>query len=132
MANYTKLTNLEVTGSLKADGGLTGNVTGDVTGQLNGLLSGVSLGSKSGNYSLTDAEKKAYIGVTFSAASKALTLGLPNNAVAIVVNEGGTNTFTCKNLSGDSGQTIAAGKAYLVLASTTANGTKYTLLNDGT
>ena len=96
-----------------------------------GLLEGVSI-TKSGNYSLADSEKKAYIGITLSAASKTITLGLPDNAVALVVNEGGTNAFTLKNVSGDSGTSISAGKAYLVRASTTANGSKLTLLNDGT
>ena len=127
MAEYTRFTNLEVTGGLKASGGLAGNVTG----QLTGLLTGASI-SKSANYTLAASEKTAYIGITLTAASKTVTLDLPNNAVAIVVNEGGSNAFTCKNVSGDSGQSIAAGKAYLVRASTTANGSKFTLLNDGT
>ena len=96
-----------------------------------GLLEGVAI-SKSANYTLTDAEKVAYIGITLSAASKTVTLGLPDGAVALVVNEGGTNAFTLKNVSGDSGTSIAAGKAYLVRASSTANGSKLTLLNDGT
>ena len=119
---YTKLTNLEVTGDLKASGGVSGDVKG--------LLKGVSL-SKSANYSLADSEKVFYIGITMGAASKTVTLGLPNGAVCIVVNEGGTNAFSCKNVSGDSGTSIAAGKAYLVRASTTANSSKLTLLNDG-
>lgn len=96
-----------------------------------GLLEGVSL-SKGANYTLADDEKKAYIGITLSAGSKTVTLGLPDGAVALVVNEGGSNAFTLKNVSGDSGTSIAAGKAYLVRASTTANGSKLTLLNDGT
>ena len=96
-----------------------------------GLLEGVSI-TKNANYSLADSEKKAYIGITASAASKTITLGLPDNTVALVVNEGGTNAFTLKNVSGDSGTSIAAGKAYLVRASTTANASKLTLLNDGT
>lgn len=127
MAEYTRFTNLEVTGGLKS----AGDITGNVTGQLTGLLKGVSI-SKNENYSLADSEKLAYIGITLTAASKTVTLGLPNNAVCLLVNEGGTNAFTVKNVSGDSGTSIAAGKAYLVRASTTANGSKLTLLNDGT
>ena len=96
-----------------------------------GPMEGVSL-TKSGNYSLAEDEKKFYIGITASAASKTMTLGLPDGVVCIVVNEGGANAFTLKNVSGDSGTSIAAGKAYLVRASTTANGSKLTLLNDGT
>ena len=96
-----------------------------------GLLEGVAI-TKSANYTLADDEKVAYIGITLSAASKTVTLGLPDGDVALVVNEGGTNAFTLKNVSGDSGTSVAAGKAYLVRASTTANGSKLTLLNDGT
>ena len=96
-----------------------------------GLLEGVSL-TKSANYELAAEEKVAYIGITLSAASKTVTLGLPDNAVALVVNEGGSNAFTLKNVSGDTGTSVAAGKAYLVRASQTANGSKVTLLNDGT
>lgn len=96
-----------------------------------GLPEGVAI-SKSANYTLADSEKAAYIGITLTAASKTVTLGLPDGAVALVVNEGGSNAFTLKNVSGDSGTSVAAGKAYLVRASSTANGSKLTLLNDGT
>jgi len=96
-----------------------------------GLLEGVAI-TKSANYTLADDEKAAYIGITLSAASKTVTLGLPDGAVALVVNEGGTNAFTLKNVSGDSGTSVAAGKAYLVRASSTANGSKLTLLNNYT
>jgi hypothetical protein len=127
MAGYTKFTNVEVTGALRASGGVSGNVTG----KLIGLPTGVSI-SKSANYTLAAGEKVFYIGITLGAASKTVTLDLDEGAVCIVVNEGGTNAFTCKNVSGDSGTSIAAGKAYLVRASKTANSTKFTLLNDGT
>ena len=123
MAEYTRLTNLEVTGAFAPKGG--------VSGVLNGLLKATSI-TKNANYTLADAEKTPYIGITLSAASKTVTLGLPDGVAALVVNEGGTNAFTLKNVSGDSGTSIAAGKAYLVRASTTANGSKLTLLNDGT
>lgn len=117
MADYTRFTNLEVTGELK--------------GTLKSPLGAVAL-SKAADYTLADDEKVPYIGITLTAASKTVTLGLPNGTAAIVVNEGGANAFTLKNVSGDSGTSIAAGKAYLVRASTTANGSKLTLLNDGT
>ena len=115
--NATRFTNLEVTGELK--------------GTMAGMLKAVSL-TKSNNYTLADGEKVPYIGITLSAASKTVTLELPDGVCALVVNEGGSNAFTLKNVSGDSGTSIAAGKAYLVRASTTANGSKLTLLNDGT
>ena len=123
MAGYTKFTNLETTGELKVAGG--------IKGVLGGFLKATSI-SKGANYTLTDAEKTPYIGITASAASKTMTLDLPDGVAVLLVNEGGTNAFTVKNVSGDSGTSIAAGKAYLVRASTTANGSKLTLLNDGT
>ena len=107
--NYTRLTNLEVTGNVK------------------GVVTGVSL-TKSANYTLAEDEKVFYIGITLSAASKTVTLDLPTGAVAIVANEGGTNAFTLKNVSGDSGTSIAAGKVYLVKASQTANASVVTAL----
>ena len=113
MAGYTKFTNLKVSGLLSA------------------LPEGVAI-TKNANYTLAEDEKKFYIGITASAASKTITLGLPDGAVCVVVNEGGSNAFTLKNVSGDSGTSIATGKAYLVRASTTANATVLTLLNDGT
>ena len=115
--NATRFTNLEVTGEMK--------------GVMGGLLKAVSI-TKSANYTLSDEEKVPYIGITLSAGSKTVTLDLPDGVCALVVNEGSTNAFTLKNVSGDSGTSIAAGKAYLVRASTTANASKLTLLNDGT
>jgi hypothetical protein len=100
-------------------------------GLLNGLLKATSI-TKNANYTLADNEKTTYIGITLSAGSKTVTLGLPDGTAAIVVNEGSTNAFTLKNVSGDSGTSVAAGKAYLVRSSSTANGSKVTLLNDGT
>lgn len=117
MAGYTKFTNVEVTGKLK--------------GSLASPLTGVSI-SKSASYSLAEDEKVFYIGVTLTAASKTVTLGLKTGQVAVVVNEGGTNAFTLKNVSGDSGTSVAAGKAYLIRASETANASKLILLNNYT
>ena len=96
-----------------------------------GLLEATVI-SEAADYTLADEEKTAYIGATFTAASKKLTLGLPDGAVCLVVNEGGSNAFTLKNVSGDTGTSVAAGKAVLVRASGTANGSVVTLLNDGT
>ena len=116
---YTRLTNLEVTGDLKA---------ATLKGTFQGLLDSTTL-SKSADYSLAAAEKKPYIGITLSAASKTVTLGLETGQVAIVVNEGGANAFTLKNVSGDSGTSLAAGKLAIVKASKTANGSKVYILN---
>ena len=119
MAEYTRFTNLEATGDLKAS---------TLKGTFAGLLDSTTL-SKSADYSLEDSEKKPYIGITLSAASKTVTLGLENGQVAIVVNEGGSNAFTLKNVSGDSGTSLAAGKLAVVKASKTANGSKVYVLN---
>lgn len=114
--NFTKLTHLKVTGVLSAI--------------LSGVVKATGI-SKAADYTLADDERTPYIGITLTAASKTVTLNLPDRTAAVVVNEG-SNAFTLKNVAGDSGTSIASGKAYLVRASTTANGTKLTLLNDGT
>lgn len=119
MAEYTRFTNLEATGELKA---------ATLKGTFQGLLDSTTL-SKGADYSLAPAEKKPYIGITATAGSKTFTLGLETGQVAIVVNEGGTNAFTLKNVSGDSGTTLAAGKLAIVKASKTANGSKVYVLN---
>lgn len=72
---------------------------------------------------LGSANKRPFLGVTASAASKTLTLGLDDGDMMILVNEGADNAFTVKNVSGDSGTSVAAGAAVLVIASTTANST---------
>ena len=123
MAGYTKFTNLEA-GELKAAG-----VRADaLSGALRSPLAGVSL-SKSANYSLAEDEKVFYIGVTLTAASKTVTLGLKTGQVAVVVNEGGTNAFTLKNVSGDTGTSLAAGKLAVVRGSKTADASKVYVLN---
>ena len=119
MADFTRFTNVEATGELKAS---------TLKGTFAGLLDSTTL-SKSADYSLADAEKKPYIGITLSAASKTVTLGLETGQVAIVVNEGGSNAFTLKNVSGDSGTSLAAGKLAVVKASKTANASKVYVLN---
>ena len=116
---YTRFTNLEAKGDFKAS---------TLSGTFQGLLDSTTL-SKSADYSLAASEKKPYIGITLSAASKTVTLGLDNGQVAIVVNEGGTNAFTLKNVSGDSGTSLAAGKLAIITASKTANGSKVYVLN---
>ena len=67
--------------------------------------------------------KRPFLGVTASAASKTLTLGLDDGDMMILVNEGGTNAFTVKNVEGDTGTSIAKGVVALVIASKTADAT---------
>lgn len=115
--DYTRFTNLEVTGEIK---GLVKNV-----------LAAVKV-SKGANYTLESAEKVGVIALEATAASKTFTLDLPDGTAAFVANVGASNAFTLKNVSGDSGTSIATGKLYLVIASQTANASKLILCNDGT
>lgn len=85
--------------------------------------------SMSDSATLAEDQRRPFILFTCSAASKALTLGLRNGQAAIVMNTGGTNAVTVKNLSGDSGTSVAAGKVALVVASATANASTVTVLN---
>lgn len=78
---------------------------------------------------LTDDQKRPFIAFTCSAASKVLTLGLANGQAAIIINTGGTNAVTVKNVSGDTGTSVAAGKCAIVIASTAANGSTVAVLN---
>ena len=78
---------------------------------------------------LTTAQKDLFVAATAEAASKVLTLGLTDGQAMILANVGGTNAFTAKNVSGDTGTSIGTGKVALVIGSTTANGTKVYVLN---
>ena len=83
----------------------------------------------SANAELTDEQKRPFINAVASAASKTLTLGLKDGDTVIVTNIGGTNAFTLKNVSGDTGTSVAAGKCAIVIASTTANGSTVAVLS---
>lgn len=93
------------------------------------LYKGKSI-SKAVDYTLSDAEIAApYICVELTAASKAVTLGIGEGQLMFVANVGGTNAFTLKGRSGDSGTSLAAGKVAIVFGSKTANATKIYVLN---
>lgn len=66
---------------------------------------------------------------TATAASKSLVLGVEDGQVLFVANVGGTNAFTLKGITGDSGTSLATGKVAIVIGSTTANATKIYVLN---
>ena len=85
--------------------------------------------SMSANYELTADEKGLFISFVCSAASKTLTLGLETGDAAIVTNIGGTNAVTVKNVSGDTGTSLAAGKSALIIASVTADASTVIALN---
>lgn len=85
--------------------------------------------SVSDSYKLTAEEQRPFINIVVSAASKTITLDPPVGATAIVTNVGGTNAFTLKNVSGDTGTSLAAGKVALVVASQTADASTVKVLN---
>lgn len=98
-------------------------------------FSGPQLGAEvsfATDYALKAAEKQFIINAEATAASKTLTLGFQDGWCAIVTNVGNSNAFTLKNVAGDTGTSIGAGKAALIRASTTANGSTVTILTDGT
>lgn len=78
---------------------------------------------------LGEYEKDLFLKASASASSKTITLGLADNQPMFIANVGASVAFSVKNLTGDSGTSIAAGKVALVLGSTTANGTKVYVLN---
>ena len=81
------------------------------------------------DYALGEYEKDLILKAESTADSKSIQLGLADNQPMIIANVGASIAFTAKNLKNDSGQSIAAGKVALVLGSTTANGTKFYVLN---
>ena len=85
--------------------------------------------TKDDSYALEDSEKTAFIALTASAASKTITLGLEEGECSFVANVGATNALTLKNVSGESGTSLATGKVALVIASKTANASKIYVLN---
>ena len=140
MNNATRFTNLEVQGDLEARGNLevSGNVytTGDVkaTGVevAGGFVQGMQTGSRfiaAADTTLAENRRWFYVGLEMNAPSKTLTLDLPDGYVCLVCNEGDTNAFTVKNVSGDTGTSLGTGKVALVVANRTANKTIVKVLN---
>lgn len=116
---YTKFT------AVQADE-FNGEFKGEFKGELKSPLP-LSRFSVATDLSLTATDHAPLIAVTLTAASKAVTLNLPAGSFCFVLNEGGTNAFTLKNISTDSGTSLAAGKAALVTTSTAGAGTVYVL-----
>ena len=84
----------------------------------------------SDSYELKDDEKRPFISFSCSAASKVLTMGLGAGQTCIVTNVGGTNAVTVKNIAGDTGTSVAAGKVALVIGgSSTADTVVVKVLN---
>lgn len=102
-------------------------LTGD---GIKAALIGAYTATKAGNYALADGEKSNVAFVfTLSVASKTVTLGFPAGQIAVVYNAGATNAFTLKNIAADTGTSIAAGKAVLVIAGATADATHVIAIN---
>ena len=109
-----------------------GNVTGNVTGTcslLQGALMAKSEISKSDSYALSAAEKAYPVVILKNTGSgKVFTLGLAAGQAMIVYNSG-SETFTLKNVAGDTGTSTATTKALLIIGSATANASIVIALN---
>ena len=84
---------------------------------------------KADSYALAEDEKKPFVNVSMSAASKALTLGLDVGDVMVVSNIGASNAVTVKAIDGDTGTSVAAGKVALCIGQASANASKIYVLN---
>ena len=85
--------------------------------------------TKDADYTLAADEKVPFLSAVLSAASKSIVLGLKEGEVMVVANIGGTNAFTVKAISGDTGTSVAAGKVAIVIGSETAYASKIYVLN---
>lgn len=84
---------------------------------------------KDDSYELAADEKQLFVNFAISAASKTLTLGLADGQSMIVHNVHASRAATVKNLSGDTGASVGAGKVAIVYGSTTSDATKIVVLN---
>ena len=81
------------------------------------------------DYELDAEEKKPFINVVATEASKTLVLGLGEGDTAFVSNIGDTNAVTIANVEDDTGTSLAYGKTVLIVASETADGSIVIALN---
>lgn len=107
------------------ESGIEANITGSQSGAILGSLAL----SKAVDYALAAAEKAnlAFL-LTATAASKTFTLGLAAGQIAFAYNAG-AETFTLKNVAGDTGTSVATGKLVMIVASATANASTVVALN---
>lgn len=116
--DYTVFTSVEAA-NIKATtrfvGALTGDVTGNVTGNVSGAILGARSVEKADNYALTATEKAApFVSAKMTAESKTLTLGLAAGQMMVVYNHG-TESFTVKNVAGDTDTVLATTKGLLIV-----------------
>lgn len=108
---------------------VTGNLTGNVTGSQTGAILGSKVIEKAVDYALAAADKaNLALSLKMTAGSKTFTLGLAAGQVALVYNHG-TETFTVKNVAGDTGTSLATTKLLLIIGSATANASTVVALN---
>ena len=118
MDSYTRFTGLE-TEELKCR-----------NAALEGVMTCKKTITVSADRVLNSSESNAVaVGITASAASKTVTLGLRAGQILFVINEGSANAFTLKNVSGDTGTSVGAGKVCLVVGSDTVGASGIYLLN---
>lgn len=104
-------------------------IDANVTGTQKGAVTGSVVIEKADDYALAAADKaNLFISIKATAASKVFTLGLAAGQIALVYNHG-TNTFTVKNVAGDTGTEIATTKLALVVGNATANASTVIALN---
>ena len=101
-----------------------------LSGGFDAALDFCELVSMSDHVALTDKQKDIFIRFTCSAASKVLTMGFDEGQFAIIANVGASNAVTVKNVAGDTGTSVAAGKVALFIGgSSTADTCKCYVLN---
>lgn len=127
--NFTKVYATEVRGA-SIVGPVTGNAdTATSAAKLTGSIISANTLSKSDNYALTASEiAKVFTSITQSGDNKTLTLGLAAGQ-AMIVHNAGAKTITIKNVSGDTGTSLATTKAILVVGSATQDASIVIALN---
>ena len=85
--------------------------------------------SADANLELAKGQKHGIAAITLTAASKTVTAGLGEGQYMYILNAGGTNAFTLKNVAGDTGTSIAAGKFAVIIGSKTADASIVKVLN---
>lgn len=131
--NFTKVFAEEVKAT-KFVGPVTGNADSATlaaeASKLSGSVISANSLSKAVDYALSATEKaKLFTGLVMTATSKVLTLGLAAGQAMIVMNTGDTNAYTVKNVADDTGTSLAAGKAVLIIGSATADASLVIALN---
>ena len=77
---------------------------------------------------LTEDEKDLFLVIDAKSASKNVVLGLEDGQCMVIANVGSI-AATVKNLSADTGTSLASGKTALVVGSLTSDATKCYVLN---